>query len=93
MLGLLRGEVGFREEENTSPAVQGPEGRSGRTEGRSGRTGLETVLQGSVICNGTWVCTWMRAAPWREGWFLCSKPFARFLGVRGTQVPVKQENM
>jgi len=61
----------FREEENTSPAVQGPTGRSGRTV-------LETALQGSVICNRIQLCPWARGAPRRAEWFLFSKPFARF---------------
>lgn len=50
----------FREEENASPAVQGPAGRSGRT-------GLETVGQGSVICNSTWLSSWARGAPTEDG--------------------------
>lgn len=50
----------FREDENTSPAVQGPTGRSGRTV-------LETALQGSVICNSTQLCPMGERGPTEGG--------------------------
>lgn len=58
--GVGAGAGHFREEENASPAVQGPAGRSGRT-------GPETAGQGSVICNSTWLSSWARGAPTEGG--------------------------